>query len=446
MQAELLETTDRRWIGTLTPVRNRWPASAGVFAWSPWQSASEFVPGPIISEADGPPLPPSVEHVGRPRHRWRRVLLTGLLLFLAVGLGTGGYLWERTTSTLHQMHSVSTPPPVVSGAVLGGKPNIHISTTGARAVENGPTLPPAQHPLPAAVATPPSQRNTAVSSPVAAAPVATLTHTPPVAAASPAPAVATTAEPATAGTNILILGVNAPPGHAIDVGIRSDAVWVLHLDPASGTCRILAVPDESRAMLPGYGLTKVNFALALGGIPFQQRVVEQMLGIRLDHYALIDFTGFQEFVDALHGVTIDLPQATTIEGRHYPAGQHTLNGQEALAYVRDAGSPDGTVDRIARQQALIRAIVDKAIAGGVFSRLPALLPAFAAHVRTDLSALDMIQLGHEYESICRGSQIQLASLEGRNERLRDPVLNQDLWFVVVDPAEIHRKVATLVGP
>ncbi len=96
---------------------------------------------------------------------------------------------------------------------------------------------------------------------------------------------------------ILLMGVDARPGEAIDIGVRPDALAVLRLDPATGSCRMLAIPRDSRVDLPGYGLTKINHALAVGGIPYQELVVQNFLGITIDKYALIDFGGITELVE-----------------------------------------------------------------------------------------------------------------------------------------------------
>lgn len=420
------------------PFVNQQPAYAGAFAMSQWQTAEGAVPTSGTSESREPAATFGVVRGERPRRRWRRFLLSGLLVLLIAALAAGGYLWHRTETTLHEIHSVSTPPPELSGAVLGGNPGLKIKTTTGQATGDAPTKPPTQAPAVASAGTP-----AAAVIPESTAPVSGAAPAKPTQAAQ---AVATTAPKDTDGTNILVMGVDARPGQAIDVGVRPDALMVLHLNSATGTCHILAVPRDTRTMLSGYGMTKINHALALGGIPFEESVVEQLLGIKIDHYALIDFTGFQDVVNDLGGVTIDVPDAVTIEGRFYPAGPQTLNGAEALAYARYRGGPDGDFGRIKRQQQLIRAIVDKAISGNIITKINTLLPAFAAHVRTDLGPLDMLKLGREYESTCRGDRIEMDSLTGQVETLPDPVLNMDLSYVIVDPAEIHRKVAELLVP
>src|SRR6478752_6849697 len=116
---------------------------------------------------------------------------------------------------------------------------------------------------------------------------------------------------------ILLMGVDARPGEAIDAGVRPDALAVLRLDPATGSCKMLAIPRDSRVELPGYGLTKINHALAVGGIPYQELVVQNFLGISIDKYALIDFGGITELVNAVGGVPIQITESFAIAGQQF---------------------------------------------------------------------------------------------------------------------------------
>jgi LCP family protein required for cell wall assembly len=127
---------------------------------------------------------------------------------------------------------------------------------------------------------------------------------------------------------------------------------VLRLDPASGSCRALAIPRDTLTELPGYGETKINHALIVGGIPYQMLVVEQLLGIDLDHYALIDFTGFEGLVDAVGGIPVTVPQDITVDSStiEIKAGPQTFDGDQALAYARYRGGADVDVGRVRRQQ------------------------------------------------------------------------------------------------
>lgn len=245
--------------------------------------------------------------------------------------------------------------------------------------------------------------------------------------------------------NILLMGVDARPGEAIDSGVRPDSLMVLHLDHATGTCRVLSIPRDTRTELPGYGLTKINHALAVGGVDYEKLVVQNLLGLKINHYVLIDFNGFEGLVDAVGGVTIDVPTGfTATDGTTFVAGTQSMSGRQALSYARFRGGPDGDFGRINRQQQVIRALVARASGLNIVRSLNELLPAVADNLRTDLSARDMATLASDYRSRCTDQNVTMLSLDGSIATYQDPLLNLPLSYVIVDPAEIKSKVAELL--
>ncbi len=245
---------------------------------------------------------------------------------------------------------------------------------------------------------------------------------------------------------ILVMGVDARPGEPIDQGVRPDSLMVVRLNPDTGSCRVLAIPRDTRVELPGYGLSKINHALAVGGIPYEQLVVEQYLGLAIDHYVLVDFTGFSELVDDVGGVDIDVPVAfTASDGTVFPAGPQHLNGTEALAYSRFRGDADGDFGRIQRQQQLIQALMAKAGDINPVDAITELVPSLGDRLRTDLGQGDMLDLAREYGASCTNDSVEFLHLDGSIATFDDPLLNLPLSYVVVDEAELRRKVAELIG-
>jgi LCP family protein required for cell wall assembly len=110
--------------------------------------------------------------------------------------------------------------------------------------------------------------------------------------------------------------------------------------------------------IPDHGHAKINAACAYGGPTLAIRTVEQVTGIRIDHFGVIDWEEFKSLTDALGGITITSKQE----------GQRHFNGEEALQFVGERKTlPRGDFDRIQRQQAFLRAIVDKTLAEGKFN-------------------------------------------------------------------------------
>jgi len=246
---------------------------------------------------------------------------------------------------------------------------------------------------------------------------------------------------------ILVMGVDARDGEAIDGQVRPDSLMVIHLDPASDSCHVLSVPRDSRTDLPGYGLTKINHALAVGGIDYEVQVVSSFLNVPIDHYVLVDFNGFEALVDALGGVTVDVPAAfTAVNGMAFAPGEQQMDGKQALTYARHRSDNEGDFGRIKRQQQILRAVIAQTGGLDIVSSFNELLPAIGSNFRTDLSLQEMIDLARTYRSICTEDAITLLSLEGGIATFDDPLLHMPLSYVVVDESEIHRKVAALLEP
>jgi LCP family protein required for cell wall assembly len=261
-------------------------------------------------------------------------------------------------------------------------------------------------------------------------------------AAAPAAAEQLDVQPMT----ILLMGVDAREGEAIDIGVRPDALAVLRLDPESGSCRMLNIPRDSRVNLPGYGLTKINHALSVGGISYQELVVSEFLGIQIDQYALIDWGGTKALVDAVGGVTITVTEPFEQNGVVFEVGEREVDGIEALAYASYRGGPDGDFGRIRRQQQLVRAILAKGPALDPVTLVRQLLPQLKDHVRTDLSPVDLLALGSRFIDTCTDETLVTMNLEGGVATYDDPLYGVPLSYVVIPDDEVRRKVGELLAP
>jgi LCP family protein required for cell wall assembly len=394
----------------------------------------------------------------------------------------GGFVAWRVYDSFSTINQVSTPPPVLSGESLGGDAKVEIDTAPAQAAvatyeaakrdddrlaAANPTEPandiaaivdPTETVEPAATdainaagddvsaTEPPTEQSESTD------PIDSAVQTTPTATVIPTEGL-TFAEPTTAPLpefgedtlDILLMGVDAQEGESIDVGVRPDALAVLHLDRATGSCRMLAIPRDTRVELPGYGQSKVNHALAVGGVPYQLQVVEQYLDIELDHYGLIDFSGVVKIVDEVGGVEVDNPVAFTSIGIYFPAGKQTLDGESALAYARFRSDDQGDFGRIGRQQEVLRAVMKKVSPGDLVGMIPQMLPLLTDHFRTDLSPLDMADFARTYGSSCTYESLDTSTLQGTTGTFYDPLIQLDLSYVIIDEDELARKKEWLFG-
>ncbi|PKQ09996.1 MAG: hypothetical protein CVT69_02000, partial [Actinobacteria bacterium HGW-Actinobacteria-9] len=119
-------------------------------------------------------------------------------------------------------------------------------------------------------------------------------------------------------------------------------------------------------------------------------------GVPVAHYVEVDFAGFQELVDALGGVRVDVPvqiKDPNVGSGVIPAGPHKLNGNQALMLVRSRAFPTGDIQRIANQQVFLKALAKEVLAVRDPLRLRAVLSAAAETVTSDMSVTEMIDLG-----------------------------------------------------
>jgi LCP family protein required for cell wall assembly len=125
---------------------------------------------------------------------------------------------------------------------------------------------------------------------------------------------------------------------------RADTLMLIRA--GGGAFRKLSIPRDSYAEIPGQAPQKINGAYAFGGAALQIKTIEQFLGIQVDHVAIVDFTGFEDLIDAVGGVEVDLPHklCADVSGGsgggqggvtlHLKKGENTLDGAQALAYSR----------------------------------------------------------------------------------------------------------------
>jgi LCP family protein required for cell wall assembly len=133
---------------------------------------------------------------------------------------------------------------------------------------------------------------------------------------------------------------------------------------------VLSIPRDSYVPVPGHGRNKINSAYAYGGARLARQTVEDLTGIRFDHYLEINFAGFTEVTDAVGGVdlTVDRTVYDPRSKRTFTAGPHHFDGGEALDYVRQRYNlRRGDFDRQARQQQFLHALLVRAAGMSVLS-------------------------------------------------------------------------------
>lgn len=218
--------------------------------------------------------------------------------------------------------------------------------------------------------------------------------------------------------NILIMGIDRRPGLVqgdrpiptstdSDPG-ETDTLAVLSIDPTAKTATVLSIPRDLWLEVPdgsgGWTTGRINTAyyvgaarhLSGGGPGAAMAAVSHNLGIPIDHYLLLDFSGFMDLIDAVGGIDLAVPNTITATvlpkandgGYEYTflAGSQHLNGELALAYARFRFDQQGDLGRVKRQQQVGLAVRQRLLSLGWLTQAPALFSKYHAAFDTDLPA------------------------------------------------------------
>jgi len=239
-------------------------------------------------------------------------------------------------------------------------------------------------------------------------------------------------------TNILILG-KGDAGHAGEN--LTDTIMVLSYDRATKRVAQISIPRDIRMNIPGYGYAKVNAANADGGPELAAQTISDTLGIPIDYYVLVDFTGFKQLVDAVGGVDVDVKTALIdssypCDNNQYavcgldiePGWQH-MDGTRALQYTRcRKGTCGNDFGRAARQQEVLGLVRDKAVRLQTLlnlTELKAITDAIGNSVQTDMSARQMLEFAFDWQGAQKNNPVRLV-LNETNYLVGDPAGSSDL--------------------
>ncbi|MDN5896379.1 MAG: LCP family protein [Nocardioides sp.] len=188
--------------------------------------------------------------------------------------------------------------------------------------------------------------------------------------------------------NVLVMGSDSRDGKGNNIdglnesGQRSDTTILFHLSADRTFSYGVSLPrdamverptcyDDEMKEIPG-GFDMWNAAFSYGGPACTIRQFEQLTDVRINHFVVLDFNGFKDMVDAIDGVEVCVPEDVDDEvgNIHLKAGTRTVEGQEALDYVRirHGISDNGDIGRMKRQQVFIAAMANKVMSKGVMAR------------------------------------------------------------------------------
>lgn len=233
--------------------------------------------------------------------------------------------------------------------------------------------------------------------------------------------------------NILIAGIWWRGHEGSDL---TDSIMLASLNGDEKRITLLSIPRDLYVSYPeDRGAGRINSLYELGkmnkvGIKYLADKVSELTGQPIDHYIVIDFSGFKKIVDILGGIEIDVPEDLTdteypdenygYETVHFQKWLQVMGGDRALKYARSRHSTSD-FDRSIRQQLLIKAMKEKLFTAGTITNPAALsqiLSAVTDHLDSDLSLASMAETAFSYRSIGNNG-IKVFSLNNECGSLRE---------------------------
>jgi polyisoprenyl-teichoic acid--peptidoglycan teichoic acid transferase len=199
----------------------------------------------------------------------------------------------------------------------------------------------------------------------------------------------------------------------------TDTMLLVRFDPQNKKLSVLSIPRDTRTYVEGRGEVKINEANYYGGPASSAKSVSGLLGgVGIDRYVTLNIHGIKSLVDALGGITINVPKDMkyTDQSQHLyidlKAGKQRLNGEQIIQYLLYRHDDLGDIGRVQRQQTLMRAFVEQEVNIGLLSRLPKLLSVVQSHIDTNLSIEELVALAGFATQTDRSS-VQMLMVPGK---------------------------------
>lgn len=264
-----------------------------------------------------------------------------------------------------------------------------------------------------------------------------------------------------AGTNWLIVGSDSREGLTPEEQAKyntgdptsklTDTIMIAHIPDNDTKPTLVSLPRDLRVEVPGHGRKQINAVYSLGEAPLLVKTVEANTGLRIEHYAEISFLGFAGLVDAVGGVEMDIPEKMVDRqtGAVIPAGKQTLDGVQALAFVRmrkSDATPRSDLDRVVNQRKFIGALAGEMASPGTLLNPFTLFPVISE--ATDALTVDegdhlwhLANLGFAMNGISDGGTVTTTvPVTSGNAHDMDEARSQQLWDALREDTEIPADV------
>ena len=206
------------------------------------------------------------------------------------------------------------------------------------------------------------------------------------------------------------------------VGLNTDTIMVAHIDTENDVLNILSVPRDTMSNVKRY-VKKINAAYGVGGgkgnIDNLKKELTMLLGIQIDRYVVVNLDAFEQAIDAMGGVTIDVPQDMKYKDPYQDLminiskGPQTLNGNQAVGFVRFRhGYANGDLGRIEAQQLFIEALINQCKSPSIVNKIPELAAIVKENMDTDMTVQEIIWFAKQGLEIDMSTGVHMYVLPG----------------------------------
>ena len=227
--------------------------------------------------------------------------------------------------------------------------------------------------------------------------------------------------------SVLLLGIDE---REHDSG-RSDTMIVLTVNPKVGTVKMLSIPRDTRTEIVGNETTeKINHAYARGGVQMSIDTVEQLLNIPIDYHVTVNMEGFLSVIDTIGGIQVNNDMELTHKAYHFPAGEITMSGEEALIFSRIRyEDPRGDWGRQIRQRQLIEALMAEAKKPTILLELDDIFGVLGDNIKTNFTMKQIKSLPQLYLQLDTNIE-QMSFEQGEGETIGG------LWYYILNEEEL----------
>jgi len=236
-------------------------------------------------------------------------------------------------------------------------------------------------------------------------------------------------------TSFILLGVDSRNGEPA----RADTIIVALVDASQRKVALLSIPRDTRTPVAGYGVTKINHAMAYGGAPLLRKTVENLIHWHIDYVADANFSAFRSVVDQMGGLDIDVEENMSYDDPtdrtsiHLTKGPQHLTGQQVLDYARFRHDPEADTGRMRRQKQVLREILAQSTSYKMWPKLPSMIAAMSKEIHTDTPIPTLLRFASRF-LWTNDQEMTVLQLHGTNAVNSD----DNLWYFYMDKEEPWR--------